>query len=122
MKFDEAIYLSDLIWYDGPVLSLYQQNGKKYLVLWVDVLGEFPDEDHIWYCIEVDADTLRSFYEKHGSLREVMECSPAIYEGRNSFMGDDAPDCPLVPWGDIPEDRKPTPESFHDESLSRSCA
>jgi len=121
MKFDEAIYLSDLIWYDGPVLSLYQQNGKKYLVLWVDVLGEFPDEEHVWYVIEVDEPTLRSFYDKHVSLREVMECSPAIYEGRNIFM-DEGTECPLVPWADIPDDRKPSAESFHDETLGRDAA
>lgn len=108
MKFATAVAIRDLMWYDGPLLSLFEQDGKKYLVMWVDV-----EEEHKWFAIEVETATLQDYYDLKVTLRQVMEKSSAIYIGIGQFIGEHGKDCPLILFKDLPEDDLPTTDSFY---------
>ena len=59
----------DLIYHEGPLLSLYQDNmGNYYFYKWC----ERKKEEHLWVVFEVSVENLINFYHKEMSLRDLM--------------------------------------------------
>jgi hypothetical protein len=65
---DKLVFLEDLLWFDGPVLSLYETlDGEIALRKWVDVV----ENEDVWMIIETDIESVRAFIAKKISLREI---------------------------------------------------
>lgn len=104
-----ATYLKNFVWYyDGPVVALYELNGKKYIGIWVATTDLNVDT---WLVGEIDDATLSAFSANQVSLREVLECSPALYKGETSCLYLVEP-MRQVSWADVPEEQKPHPDSY----------
>jgi hypothetical protein len=113
MKFGTATLVKDIIYFEGPLLSLYKQEDKLFLVLWTDVI----ETEHHWNVIETDDATMQEYYAKKITLLDMMRKSPVIYKGVNSFIGNNA-ECELVKFEDLEESSLPTTKSYFDESLT----
>jgi hypothetical protein len=114
MNFQKAKLISDIIWVDGPLLSLYEKDENKYLVKWADV-----GADHKWLIIEVSDAVLKAYYDMNISLLDVIEKSPAIYRASGNFI-DDGIDCKKVTMKGLPKGYLPTEESFYKKELAPS--
>lgn len=102
--------MRDLIWVDGPLLSLYEHNNKTYLVKWADTFDE-----HVWLVIEVGPGDLYLYLTKELTLREVEERSPTVFIQEGPIEDEDAS---WTQYENIPEEWKATEgTSFYDESL-----
>ena len=62
-------HVSDLIYYDGPILSYFQdKNGENYLFSWVDC-----DETYNrWLIIHTDFATVLGYIRQYFSLRSII--------------------------------------------------
>ena len=70
MNFDikNLIKVSDLIFFDGPLLSHYiSQRGENYLFYWVDV----DDIANRWLIIRTDIFTIQEYLDKKITLYDV---------------------------------------------------
>lgn len=62
--------IADLIYYDGPFLSLFSSNeGKNYFYYWCDS----NDTSNRWLVFELDGKTLNDFLSKKLPLRKVIQ-------------------------------------------------
>ena len=111
MDFKDAECIRELMWVEGPLLGLYTRRGKTYLVSWVDV-----NVEHVWLIIEVSDDDLGRYMRQGISLLEVERRSPNLYLQEGMFEKAQAP---RIDFEDLPDDYRPTENSFYDESLSR---
>ena len=61
--------ISDLIYYDGPLLSHFQSNdSKNYLFFWVDV----DDRFNRWLAVEVSKERLEAYLNEKLSLYNII--------------------------------------------------
>lgn len=117
MKFNNTKPVKDLLWYDGPLLSIFKQDEQFFLVMWVDV-----DVEHRWFAIEVDAATLQEYCDSKLTLLEVMQKSNGIYDAHGQFIGTNDRDYPKTPFAEIPKDLLPTEDSYlHEISNFKVC-
>jgi hypothetical protein len=66
----DLIKLADLIYYDGPFLSLFRNHeGKNYLYYWCDS----NDICNRWLVFEIDNRTLNSYLSRSQSLHNVIQ-------------------------------------------------
>lgn len=110
MNFKSAKLVRDLIWYEGPLLSQYEMQGKIYLVKWVDC----DDTNHIWWILEVAEEILDLYLNKVLTMRDVEERSPALFI-QEGFLGEAAL---IMDFDDVPDGWKARSNSYYDESLN----
>ena len=68
-EFDNLIQMSDLIYYDGPLLSHFvSKAGDDYLFYWVDVDEEF----NRWMFFRTNTTIIQSYLDKKISLRDII--------------------------------------------------
>jgi hypothetical protein len=111
MDFKDAECIRELMWVEGPLLGLYTLRGKTYLVSWVDV-----NVEHVWLIIEISDDDLGLYMRQEISLLEVERRSPNLYLQEGMFEKAQAAH---LNFEDLPDDLRPTEDSFYDDSLSR---
>lgn len=69
IDFSRFIKVSDLIYFDGPLLSHFiSPNGDNYLFFWCDV----DDVVNRWIIFRTDIPTIQKYIEKKISLKEVL--------------------------------------------------
>lgn len=67
--FSSFIKVSDLIYFDGPLLSHFiSPNGENYLFYWCDV----DDLQNRWIIFRTDLLTIQNYVEKKISLKEII--------------------------------------------------
>lgn len=110
-NFTNAVFIKDICdnMANDPLLSLFELDGKSFLMTWVDV-----EIENIWLIIEVVQASLVSFLAGHITLLEVERCSPAIFQC-TGFIDHD---CPPIWFEDIPDMWRALETSFYDESLT----
>jgi hypothetical protein len=67
--FDQHSYICDLIYFDGPLLSLYRAARQDWLYLWAENDG--PDRER-WLVFPVDRTSLVGYLRRDVSLRELF--------------------------------------------------
>lgn len=112
MNFKDAKVIEDLIWYDGPILSLFEQEEKKYLILWCDLIELEGQQTHKWLAVEVPRPLLQEYFDRKTSLLGVMEKSPMICVGFGQFIGSGI-ECDQILFSEISENDRPTADSFY---------
>jgi len=96
-----------LMWYDGPMMSVYRDTptNRLFLIIWCDIL-----DDGTWvsHAIEMSQETHDLHMTNQITSRQVMERSPTIWlcESFDLGIGEH------VLYSQIPEDRRPTEDSF----------
>lgn len=109
--FDGFVQMSDLIYYDGPLLSHFvSKTGKDYLFYWVDIDEKF----NRWMFFRVTPTVIQSYLDKKLSLREII-CG--LEEGFVSFVEiDDEANFlnpKIVKISSIPEEYLPSSQSYY---------
>lgn len=109
--FDGFVQMSDLIYYDGPLLSHFvSKTGKDYLFYWVDIDEKF----NRWMFFHVTPTVIQSYLDKKLSLREII-CG--LEEGFVSFVeiDDEANflNTKIVKISSIPEEYLPSSQSYY---------
>lgn len=109
--FDGFVQMSDLIYYDGPLLSHFvSKTGKDYLFCWVDIDEKF----NRWMFFRVTPTVIQSYLDKKLSLREII-CG--LEEGFVSFVeiDDEANflNTKIVKISSIPEEYLPSSQSYY---------
>jgi len=112
MNFADAKHIRDLIWYDGPLLSVMEHKDKTYLVKWVDVND--ARTVHTWIIFEVEPAILEAYYAKVLTLRQLEERSANVYFFEGFLEESDAA---WVDIDEVPEDWKARSNSYFDERL-----
>lgn len=107
---------ADLIYFDGPMLSLYkQEDGQDVLFAWLDC----DERKNRWSVFPIERDDLRSYLLGQISLRSV--CLSAHYV----HVFDTGIDCKRRNWLELeqyPEKYLPAQNSFLREEISTSAA
>ncbi|MFR0676124.1 hypothetical protein [Dysgonomonas mossii] len=101
--------ISDLIYFDGPLLSLYcDDNNINYLFYWVDVDSEY----NRWIIIETDIFTISDYLNKKISLFNILSTKKSIYitDINNNL---DFVHTWLIPTINIPENYFPDQNSMY---------
>lgn len=101
-----------LMWYDGPILSHYRDDaGRDWIVVWADLFNA-PDGTvvDIWHAVSITKADLESYYKNEITLLQVEERATEIYVC-NGFP-EETTVGELTPFVEIPEDRRPTADSF----------
>lgn len=71
IRFEELSADTSLLYYDGPILSLYRDaDGDGYLVLWVD-----QDAMNTWLCAKPKQDLIEHFVRGSIDLLTILESS-----------------------------------------------
>lgn len=109
--FDGLVQMSDLIYYDGPLLSHFvSRTGKDYLFYWVDIDENF----NRWMFFRVTPSVIQSYLDKKLSLRDIIY---KLEEGFVTFVEiDDEANFlnpKIVKIDSIPEDYLPSPQSYY---------
>lgn len=109
--FDGFVQMSDLIYYDGPLLSHFvSKTGKDYFFYWVDIDEKF----NRWMFFRVTPTVIQSYLDKKLSLREII-CG--LEEGFVSFVeiDDEANflNTKIVKISSIPEEYLPSSQSYY---------
>lgn len=109
--FDGFVQMSDLIYYDGPLLSHFvSKTGKDYLFYWVDIDEKF----NRWMFFRVTPTVIQSYLNKKLSLREII-CG--LEEGFVSFVeiDDEANflNTKIVKISSMPEEYLPSSQSYY---------
>jgi len=114
--FGKLIKVSDLIYFDGPLLSHYtSEKGDNYLYYWVDV----DDVYNRWLIIRTDIFSIQQYLDKKISLHSIVSDpndgfvyavdidSNAVYHNIK-----------VVKINDLPENYLPSFESYYDFELN----
>lgn len=109
--FDGLVQMSDLIYYDGPLLSHFvSRTGKDYLFYWVDI----DEKYNRWMFFRVTPTVIQSYLDKRVSLRDII-CG--LEEGFVTFVEiDDEANFlnpKIVKISSIPEDYLPSSQSYY---------
>lgn len=111
-QISDLIKVADLIYFDGPLLSLYvSKNGENYLFYWVDIKEEFNK----WMFLRVDVRSLKRYLDKKTTLYDVILSSN---DGLVCFV-DIANDISYhniiaVPVKEIPDEYLPDEDSYYE--------
>ena len=116
LDISQFIKISDLIYFDGPLLSHYMsEKGENYLFYWVDV----DDSANRWLIIRTDIFSIQKYIDRKISLYEIIKqpndgfvYMVDIDENATCLQ------CKLIQVIDIPEDYIPTLDSFFDFELT----
>jgi len=114
--FGKLIKVSDLIYFDGPLLSHYtSERGDNYLYYWVDV----DDTYNRWLIIRTDILSIQQYLDKKNPLYSIVSNpndgfvyavdidSDAVYHNVK-----------VIKINDLPENYLPSPESYYDFELN----
>jgi hypothetical protein len=114
--FGKLIKISDLIYFDGPLLSHYtSERGDNYLYYWVDV----DDTYNRWLIIRTDIFSIQQYLDKKIPLYSIISNpndsfvyavdidSDAVYHNVKAIR-----------INDLPENYLPSPESYYDFELN----
>lgn len=108
--------IADLIHFDGPLLSYYQDDSRRhFLYYWCDA----DDTCHRWLVVQAEEYVLRSFLTRQITLRQLL-----LSSSHNSLYlldtdGDgQAIQILQVDKADLPEDYLPAEDTRYDASLS----
>ena len=112
--FSKLIKVSDLIYFDGPLLSHYMgNNGKNYLFLWVDA----DDDYNRWVVLRTDILSIQQYLDRKVNLRSLVMnpddgfvFTVDIDDDGNYF------NIKVVPIDELPENYFPTEDSFYSMS------
>lgn len=104
----ELTWNADLIAFEGPLLSLFQNDrGKDILVSWLDA----DDKANRWACFEVHRSLLNDYLRGDVTLLETFQDANRIY-----VFDVDAKlkrkNVRLVSFSQLPEDYVPAPDSY----------
>lgn len=102
-------FIQDLIYYDGPLLSLYKNHlGKIVLVFWVDC----DDKYNKWMIIPTNESIVKSYIDKEISLLDVILKNEYVY--LFDYVGEGEYDnmC-MIGVSDIPDDYLPDKDAYY---------
>ncbi|GAB7540993.1 hypothetical protein [Cupriavidus sp. 8B] len=72
---DHHSYICDLLYLEGPILSLFRDAKQNWLYLWCDTDGETSER---WLVFSVTRAALIGYFEKREALIDVLRCSSNI--------------------------------------------
>lgn len=110
------VKVSDLIYFEGPLLSRWRdREGKDYLYYWCDV-----DENYNrWLILPVPSEMLKRYLQGEEILRTLVTHPEIAYLVEIDSNGDEQKVKQIV-VSDLPEDYLPSEDSYYDPELAMS--
>lgn len=110
--FNKLIKSSDLIWYDGPLLSHYVTvSGDHYLYYWLEADNDY----NRWMLIRTNIEAIKNYVEKKTTLRDLITAPEdgivwiADVDDQLIFHN-----TAMIPLSALPEEYLPAEDSFYD--------
>lgn len=107
---------ADLIYFDGPMLSLYkQEDGQDVLFAWLDC----DERKNRWSVFPIDRDDLRGYLLGEITLRSVCLSAESVY------VFDSGRDCKRRNWAELskyPDEYLPAQNSFLKPEIATEAA
>lgn len=103
---------SDLIWFDGPLLSHYMtESGDHYLYCWLDADNDY----NRWMLVRTNVTAIKDYVERRITLRELL----SIPEDGIVWIADvddqlNFHNTAMIPLSALPEEYLPTEDSYYD--------
>lgn len=118
--FSRFIKVSDLIYFDGPLLSHFiSPNGENYLFYWCDV----DDLYNRWIIFRTDLLTIQKYIEKNISLREIITNPTDGFVYLTDIDNDiNYNNIQLLLANEIPEEYIPNTNSYFDFEVKDSIS
>lgn len=117
-KFPEFTWNADLIYYDGPLLSLYsRERGNDALFLWIDS----DNYNNRWAVIDIERDDLKSYLNGVLALRDVINKTNTCHIFNTGPRGKRGKIIELK-TEDFPNEYLPDPDSFLYREISTAAA
>ncbi len=114
IQFDFSTFqkISDLIYFEGPLLSHYVSGkGDDYLFYWVDN----DEHDNRWLALRVNLTDLQKYIDKQLTLRDLIESPNDGYLYCFDINNDlHYHNVHLVQPADLPADYLPEPDSYYE--------
>lgn len=105
--------IRNYMYYDGPIMGLYEMDGIKYLGLWADVIDMgLPTEVDIWLFAEVSIEAIVDLESNKLTTREIIEHTSSLYRGANGCHYSNLQPAVKITWTDVAEDCRPTVDSY----------
>ena len=120
-KFERLTHVESLMWYDGELLGHYTLDGDDWLCAWLNMkdLGLHYHAKHIYY--RISKEDFKKYNANEMTLRETMERTEEMWVEESKWEklpnGHGVPNTctttwQAISWAQIPEDERPTTESF----------
>jgi hypothetical protein len=111
IDFDSFIRISDLIYFDGPLLSYFiGKNRENYLLYWVDC----DELCNRWLVIRTELEEIQLYVDKKITLKKLLL---DVFDGVVYVVDIDDngeyTNCQLVAISDLPEDYTPEDDSWY---------
>lgn len=118
-EFEGADWIADLIYFEGPLLSLFRgaKGHNDVLVLWVDC----DDRRDRWVALNIERSDLKQYISQRISLRDLVEKQDSFLFFHTSGTARRS-SCRRVGWDSFPNDYLPDTDTLWDKSLATEDA
>ncbi len=83
--------------------------GQDYIMMWTDL----DDQQDYWFAVQITPEDLKLYLTDGITTLQVLERSSAIYSCKGQFIGEDLSGTgTLIQFTDIPDDQRPTVDSW----------
>lgn len=121
---DKHSHICDLLYLDGPIVSLYRDSKQSWIYLWCDTTSSMTT--HRWLLFSVTRSSLVSYLQKEKALRVLVEAAPThliLDISSDPSIGDESGRATLRTLREISVDSLPNlyfpaEDSYFDETLS----
>ncbi len=107
MNFADFKHVKTLIFFDLPLLDLYEYNGKPMMVCWCDISDDRLTD--YYFVFEVTPKMLENYLDKSITLLTLLKLTPRMY--MMTYDGSPATFAPLT-FEQIAEDMRPSDDSY----------
>jgi hypothetical protein len=116
--FPEFVWNADLIYFDGPLLSLFkQERGEDALFFWLDT----DTRRHRWGVVDVDRRQLAAYLGGSLALREIIRSASEIFVFEATPKGRRSKIVRMVPSA-LPPHYWPSEDSFLTDRIATDAA
>ncbi|KPY97712.1 hypothetical protein [Pseudomonas syringae] len=117
--FSKHIWNADLVYFEGPLLSLYRdEQGADLLYAWLDC----TDKSNRWCVIPISRKMLRDYLETQITLRDVFIESSWIAIFHTGSSAKRRNSATLTCWNKLPQEYHPDEDSFLSPDIATEAA
>ena len=117
--FSKHIWNADLVYFEGPLLSLYRdEQGADLLYAWLDC----TDKSNRWCVIPISRKMLRDYLETQITLRDVFIESSWIAIFHTGSSAKRRNSATLTCWTKLPQEYHPDEDSFLSPDIATEAA
>ena len=79
---EDMVFLKCLMWWEGPLLDLYEYQGHKVLVKF----GDATETECLWFCFRITEEDLKEYLEHRKTLFSLEQAVTEFWFGPANKM------------------------------------